>query len=59
MLMFVCRLNEGDGSGNRCVKEGERKISFSFGLLNLTSLTSSVNRLNGSGDRDVKADLHK
>ena len=36
------------------VKEAERKISFFFWSPSpLTSLTSGVNRLNGSGDREV------
>ena len=54
MLTFMCKSNEGDGSGNGCVKEAERKISFFvWSPSPLTSLTSSVNRLNGSGDGDV------
>ena len=53
MLTFVCKSNEGDGSGDRCVKEAKRKISFFVSSPSpLTSLTSSVNRLNGSGDGD-------
>ena len=27
-LTLVCKSNEGDGSGDRCVKEAKRKISF-------------------------------
>ena len=54
MLTFVCKSNEEDGRGNGCVKEAERKISFSvWSPSPLTSLTSTVNRLNGSGDGDV------
>ena len=43
------------GSGNGCVQEAERKISFLvWSSSPLTLLTSSsVNRLNGSGDGDV------
>ena len=45
---------DGDGSGNGCVKEAEQKISFFVSSLSpLTSVTSSVNRLNGSGDGDA------
>ena len=54
VLTFVCKSNEGDGSEKGCVKEAERKISFFVSSPSpLTSLTSSVNRLNGSGDGDV------
>ena len=54
MLTFVCKLNEGDGSGNGYVKEAERMISFFvWSPSPLTLLMSSVNRLNGSGDGDV------
>ena len=55
-LTFVCKSNEGDESGDGCVKEAERKVSFLVSTpSHLTSLTvtSSVNRLNGSGDEDV------
>ena len=54
MLIFVCKSNEGDGSGNGCLKEAERKISFFvWSPSPLKSLTSSVNHLNGSRDGDV------
>ena len=53
MLKFVCKSNEGDGSGNGCVKKAEKKISFFvWSPSPLTSLTFSVNQLNGSGEGD-------
>ena len=54
MLTFAYKSNDGDRSGNGCVKEAKRKISFFvWSPSPLTSLTSSVNRLNGSRDGDV------
>ena len=54
VLTFVCKSNEGDGSGNGYVKEAERTISFFvWSPSPLTSLFSSVNRWNGSRDGDV------
>ena len=54
VLTFVCKSNKGDGSGEGCVKEAERNVSFFVSSPSpLTSLTSSVNRLNGSGDEDI------
>ena len=45
-LRFVCKSNGGDG----CVKKAKRKVSFIvMSPSPLTSVTSSVNRLNESG----------
>ena len=53
-LTLVCKSNEGDGSGDACARQAKRKVSFfSTSPSPLTSLTSSVNHLNGSGDGDV------
>ena len=55
VLMFMCKSNEGYGSGNGCMKKAEQNISFfAWSPSLLTSLTSSVDRLNRSGDGDVR-----
>ena len=50
----MCKSNEKDGSGDEYAKEAKWKVSFFVTSPSpLMSLTSSVNYLNGSGDRDV------
>ena len=54
MRTFVCKSNEGNGSRDGCLNEAKRTVSFFIAIPSpLTSLTSSVNRLNGSKDGDV------
>ena len=54
MLTFVYKSNEGDRSGVGCMKEAKLKVSFFItSSSSLTSLMSSVNRWNGSGDGGV------
>ena len=50
---YVNKMKETEAE-TAAVKEAERKVSFFVASpLPLTLLTSSVNRLNGSGDGDV------